>query len=237
MCESRIETLRCFALTPIGSCVALIFTFSWRSLVVLALYELHGFSALRKLSICQPHIHTFLAMSFHHPFGSWSEGGQGYSSSNSPFSSGPSQPSIYGALPYVSDPAYPNMVTFFFTALNPGVLNCTVVNAQAKPVFQIVTDSQMQGYTMIKNAEGRNVSLIEWQAHPMIEIRGHVTKQYVKNWLGLTSDKRSVIGAEPGQGPCSLLSSISSRTMSVRGMSYIWAPRDKSINVSVKILK
>ncbi|KJA25442.1 hypothetical protein HYPSUDRAFT_134643 [Hypholoma sublateritium FD-334 SS-4] len=151
-------------------------------------------------------------MSFHHPFGGWSEGGQGYSSANSPFSSGPSQPSIYGALPYVSDPAYPNMVTFFFTELNPGILNCTVVNAQAKPVFQIVTDNQMQGYTMIKNAEGRNVSLIEWQAHPMIEIRGHVSKQYVKNWLGLTSDK-------------------SSRTMSVRGMSYIWAPRDKSINL------
>lgn len=139
----------------------------------------------------------------------------------------------------MSDPAHPNMVTFFFIDLNSDILNCNVVNGQAKRVFQIVTDSQMQGYTMIKNAEGRNISLIEWQAQsgPMIEIRGHVSKQYVKNWLGLTRDKRSVFVAEPEQGPCSLLSShtISSRTMSVRGMSYVWAPRDRSINVRVKI--
>ncbi len=67
-------------------------------------------------------------MSFYQPFGGWSSGGQG----------GPSQPSIFGALPYVSDPAHPNMLTFFFIDLNPDILNCNVVNGQAKRVFQIV---------------------------------------------------------------------------------------------------
>ncbi|KAF8962579.1 hypothetical protein BDZ97DRAFT_2021739 [Flammula alnicola] len=137
-------------------------------------------------------------MNFNHPFGSWSEAGQA--------------PSIFGALPYPTDPEYSNLVTFYFTSFSPNILNCTVIGPQARVYYRIVTDNQMPGYTVIKNAEGKNVSLIEWQAHPMIEVRGLLSKQHVRTWLGLTADKRS-------------------RTMTVRGMQYTWAPRDKSINL------
>ncbi|KAF4618791.1 hypothetical protein D9613_010007 [Agrocybe pediades] len=141
-------------------------------------------------------------MHLNHPFGSWAEQGQGQGSwSTSP---------VYGALPYPSDSS--NFTTYYFTSFKSDVLNCNVINQQGHLAYKIVTDNTMPGYTVIKNAEGKNVSLIEWQSHPMIEIRGLLTKQYVRQWLGLTQEK-------------------SSRIMTVRGMQYIWAPRDKSINL------
>lgn len=56
--------------------------------------------------------------------------------------------------------------------------------------YQVVTDSSMPGYTVIKNAEGTKISLIEWQAHPFVEIRGMLAKQNVMNWLRISSDHR-----------------------------------------------
>ncbi|KAF9476962.1 hypothetical protein BDN70DRAFT_949149 [Pholiota conissans] len=134
-------------------------------------------------------------MSFNHPFGSWAESGQ-----------------VFGALPYVSDPAHPNLINYYFINFNPNILNCSIVNSQSQTVYRIVTDNQMPGYTVIKNVEGKNVSLVEWQTHPMVEVRGQLSKQYVRTWLPLSSDK-------------------SSRTMTVRGMTYTWAPRERSINL------
>ncbi|KDR80189.1 hypothetical protein GALMADRAFT_62694 [Galerina marginata CBS 339.88] len=148
-------------------------------------------------------------MYFTNPFESWSEGGQGQSA-HQVWSGSHPPPSVFGALPYPSDASA--FTTFYFTSFNPNILNCTVVGPQAQVYYRIVTDNHMPGYTVLKNAEGKNVSLIEWQTHPMIEIRGLLTKQHVRTWLGLTSDK-------------------SSRTMTVRGMGYTWAPRDKSINL------
>ncbi|KAF8182050.1 hypothetical protein BJ912DRAFT_1032774 [Pholiota molesta] len=116
-------------------------------------------------------------MNFNNPFDSWVEAGQGSSSQNTPWNVGPSQaPSIFGALPYVSDPAHPNLISYYFTSFNPDILNCSTV-------YRIVTDNQNPGYTVIKDIEGKNVSLIEWQAHPLIES--------ARSWLSLTSDKRS----------------------------------------------
>lgn len=116
------------------------------------------------------------------PFDAWTNNASGSSS----------VPSVFGALPYPSDPAYANMVNFFFTSFNPNILNCTVVGAQNRPYFTIVTDSQMAGYTVIKNSSGNKVSLIEWQSRPMIEIRDVLQKQYIRSWLALNSDKRFV---------------------------------------------
>lgn len=104
------------------------------------------------------------------------------------------------------------MHSFFFTSYNPNIFNCTIVGPKAQPAYQIVTDNNMPGYTVLKNAQGQNVSLIEWQTHPAIEIRGMVSKQHIKNWLRLSQTRDS-------------------RAMEVRGMKYMWVPRDKTINL------
>ena len=116
-------------------------------------------------------------MFYNNPFESWAQGQ----------SATPSVPSVYGALPYPSDPS--TMTSFFFTSYNPNIFNCTVVGPKAQPYYNIVTDNQMPGYTVVKNMEGKNVSLVEWQQHPSIEIRGMVSKQQVSNWLQLSPNR------------------------------------------------
>ncbi|KAF9446478.1 hypothetical protein P691DRAFT_733169 [Macrolepiota fuliginosa MF-IS2] len=147
-------------------------------------------------------------MYYQNPFGSWAEAGQGQSSGTLWNSSPP--PSVFGALPYPSAPS--NTVTYYFTSFRPNIFNCSVVGPQNQVYYQIVTDNTMPGYTVIKNMEGKNISLIEWQAHPFVEIRGTLAKQNVMNWLRLSPDQ-------------------SHRNMDIRGMRYVWAPREKSINL------
>ncbi|KAF9051438.1 hypothetical protein BJ165DRAFT_885244 [Panaeolus papilionaceus] len=120
-------------------------------------------------------------------------------------------PSVYGALPYPSASSA-NLVTFYFTHFNPNILNCAVIGPQAQTYFRVITDNHMPGYTVIKNSEGKNVSLIEWQNHPFIEIRGLLAKQHVRSWMGLTPDN-------------------SARMTTIRGVQYTWTPREKSINL------
>jgi hypothetical protein len=125
-------------------------------------------------------------MHYQNPFGSWAEAGQGHSS-GSLWGTSPA-PSVFGALPYPSAPS--NTVTYYFTSFKPNILNCSVLGPQNQVYYQIVTDNSMPGYTVIKNAEGKNTSLIEWQAHPFVEIRGTLVKQNVMNWLRLSQDQR-----------------------------------------------
>ncbi|CAA7267291.1 unnamed protein product [Cyclocybe aegerita] len=147
-------------------------------------------------------------MFYGNPFDSWAEAGQGQSVNNVWVGGSGPAPSVFGALPYPSS----SLLTFYFTSFNPTIFNCTVIGPKSEVYYRIVTDNQMPGYTVIKNAKNENVSLIEWQAHPFIEIRGVLAKQQVKTWLGLTGDR-------------------SARGMTVRGMQYFWAPSDKSINL------
>ncbi|KAF8155943.1 hypothetical protein B0H34DRAFT_660076 [Crassisporium funariophilum] len=150
-------------------------------------------------------------MFYNNPFGSWAEAGQGQSVHHA-WNGGAPAPSVFGALPYPTAPSDSNLVTFYFTSFSPTIFNCTVIGPQAQVYYRVVTDNYMPGYTVIKNAEGKNISLIEWQTHPLIEVRDLLAKQHIRTWLGLTKDK-------------------SSRTMTVRGMQYTWTPRDKSINL------
>ncbi|XP_006463489.1 hypothetical protein AGABI2DRAFT_179825 [Agaricus bisporus var. bisporus H97] len=147
-------------------------------------------------------------MQHQNPFGSWAEAGQGHSS-GSLWNSNPA-PSVFGALPYPPPPS--RTITYYLTGFKPDIFNCCVIGSQNQVYYQIVTDSNMPGYTVIKNAEGKNISLIEWQAHPFVEIRGVLAKQNVMNWLRVSPDN-------------------SYRSMEIRGTRYIWAPRDKSINL------
>ena len=137
-------------------------------------------------------LHFLTCINMFHPFNSWSEAGNGQSVSNA-WNGAAQPPSVFGALPYPSDPNYSSMISFYFTSFNPNILNCSVVGPRAQTYYRIVTDNEMPGYTVIKNAEGRNVSLVEWQTHPMIEVRGILSKQHVRTWLGLTNDRRLVL--------------------------------------------
>lgn len=111
------------------------------------------------------------------PFSSWSSASQ--------------SPSVYGAVPYSSPQAADSdMVSFQLTAFNPDLFNCTVIDSRKRPVYQFVTDRQNPGYTVLKSADGKNIALIEWQTPPQIEIRGIVSKQRVKDWMPLSSNKR-----------------------------------------------
>jgi len=119
-------------------------------------------------------------------------------------------PSIFGALPYPSAPPQSDFVIYHFTSFNPTLLNCTVIGPDYQPCYRIVSDSTMPGYTTCKTVAGRNLALIEWTSHPLVEIRDVLIKQEVRSWLRLSS-------------------SSSYRVMEIRRIQYTWAPYDKFI--------
>jgi hypothetical protein len=78
---------------------------------------------------------------------------------------------------------------FYISSFNPSdVLNSTIIGPKQQPVMHVITDPQMPGYTIFKNARGESIALIEWQIHPMVEVHG-ATKRRVKDWMKLSADK------------------------------------------------
>jgi hypothetical protein len=132
----------------------------------------------------------------HNPFANWSAG-NGYSSNGTWNEDTMPPPSIVGALPYPHSPSYPlppnELITFTFTSFNPTILNCTVLGPHNRPYFQVVTDASMPGYTLWKDAERKNIALVEWQSAPLVEARGILAKQKITNWLRLAPDRRFVL--------------------------------------------
>jgi hypothetical protein len=128
------------------------------------------------------------------PFANWNMG-NGFSSDGTWNQNSAPPPSIVGALPYPHPPSYPlppnELITYTFTS-NPGltILNCTVLGNDNRPYFQVVTDASMPGYTLWKDAERKNIALVEWQSTPLLEARGILTKQQITNWLRLAPDRR-----------------------------------------------
>ncbi|KIK96638.1 hypothetical protein PAXRUDRAFT_138044 [Paxillus rubicundulus Ve08.2h10] len=127
-------------------------------------------------------------------------------------------PSVFGALPYppssTNQVSLNELVTFRFTSFNPTILNCTVIGPNNETYFRVVTDVSMQGYTVLKNSQGSNIALVEWQTHPNVEARGVAAKQPVAQWLKLSSDR-------------------SSRYMVHNGVGYSWAPSDRFLHLFV----
>ncbi|KAF5379020.1 hypothetical protein D9615_006075 [Tricholomella constricta] len=147
-------------------------------------------------------------MYHNHPYDGWAESGQGQSSrwaSNPP-------PSVLGALPYPSVTYASNLVTYHITNFSPNVLNSKVVGPNGQVQFIIKTDNEVPGYTVIKDPQQNSIALVEWKSSPIVEIRGLLAKQPVRNWLSLSPDR-------------------SARSMEVRGSKYIWAPHNQSINL------
>ncbi|KAJ7155087.1 hypothetical protein C8R46DRAFT_1196635 [Mycena filopes] len=142
-------------------------------------------------------------MSHINPYATWSN--------NSVRRAVPGVPSVHGALPFAADPASTNnLVVFYFTALKPTILNCTVVGQNTYPYFKVATDPSMPGYTAIKNPEGKTIALVEWKDRPLCEIRNVFSKQRVSDWLSLSADG-------------------SHRVMKVNDRQYIWAPQKTTI--------
>ncbi|KAK7047304.1 hypothetical protein VNI00_006535 [Paramarasmius palmivorus] len=112
------------------------------------------------------------------PFSSWN-------------SSAGSAPSVYGALPTAGSPTgAAGVLRFVFTSLNPDVLHCTVIGPNMQPHFYIVTDPA-SGFTILKRHDGKAFGVIEWQSHPIVEIKDLVRKQLSAHFLRLSSDQRS----------------------------------------------
>ncbi|KAJ6528274.1 hypothetical protein DFH09DRAFT_935328 [Mycena vulgaris] len=122
----------------------------------------------------------------------------------------PGVPSVHGALPFAADPSASNLVTFYFTAFKPTILNCTVLGRNTYPYFKITTDPSFPGYSAIKNPDAKVIGLIEWKDRPLVEIRDVFSKQRVSEWLALSPD-------------------ASHRVMKVSGQQYIWAPQKSTI--------
>lgn len=99
-------------------------------------------------------------------------------------------PSVFGALPYPSSSLpLPDAVTFSFTSFSPTILNCKVVGPRSEMYFRVVTEAS---YTMLKDARGSNIALLEWQDHPTVEAPSLFTKQPVRHWLRLSTERRLV---------------------------------------------
>ncbi|KAF9463453.1 hypothetical protein BDZ94DRAFT_1192832 [Collybia nuda] len=100
-------------------------------------------------------------------------------------------------------------VTFTFN-YNSSILNSVVVGPQARKFFQVMTDPADPRFTIFQDVETNAAAYIEWQAHPVVEIRGIIASQRVSQWLALAANQTS-------------------RTMAVKGRYYSWVPGGDSI--------
>lgn len=110
--------------------------------------------------------------------------------------------SIFGALPYPGsassvDPPIYSLVTLRFMSLNPSILNCSVVGPNNGIYYRIVTDASAPGITLVINAAGQNIALVEWRSHPTVEAQVIGAKLHVGQWLRLSPDRRYVASARP----------------------------------------
>ncbi|KAL0960280.1 hypothetical protein HGRIS_011908 [Hohenbuehelia grisea] len=112
--------------------------------------------------------------------------------------------SVYGALPFSSSSSKPAIIAFYFD-LNPTLFNCVVTGPDNKTLYTIATDSPSPGFTIMADAHGKALVVVEWQSHPIVEVRGVVQKQHAARFLALSSDKNA-------------------RHMEFRGKRYTWAP-------------
>ncbi|KAJ6459972.1 hypothetical protein C8R45DRAFT_1056190 [Mycena sanguinolenta] len=138
----------------------------------------------------------------------------GWQSSSNPRASSSSntvpQPSLFGALPFVTPNPIPMFVSFRFTSFSPSILNSTVMGPQGKTYFRVSTDVPTPGFTVITNSTNQPTIIIEWRKHPVLEIRDIVPKQQSSQWLALAPEKRY-------------------RTMTAKGKTFVWAPDGESV--------
>ncbi|KAJ6562291.1 hypothetical protein B0H19DRAFT_943452 [Mycena capillaripes] len=134
--------------------------------------------------------------------GGWRHGGN----PNAPGSSGnlPPQPSLFGALPYPSRTPAPTLVPFRFASFNPTIFKSTVTGPPHSRVYFRITNPT-PAFSVFYDATDEPLIIIEWLEHPVVEIRGIVTKRHTSSWLALAQNS-------------------SHRTMEARGKQFVWVP-------------
>ncbi|KAK0477354.1 hypothetical protein IW261DRAFT_1338517 [Armillaria novae-zelandiae] len=121
----------------------------------------------------------------------------------------PPQASIYGALPFSSPSTQQSTYKFVFSYRST-ILSSTVNGPNDKAYFRVSNDKPSKGKTLFQNHQGHNFAVIEWQSHPVIEIRELLERQNVAAWLPLSADKTQ-------------------RAMFARGKWYSWVPYENTI--------
>lgn len=125
---------------------------------------------------------------YNNPFFGWPQAGQGGSTlrdANNGFA-----PSTFGALPFGQPLPTADLITFQISSFSPDILNSTVVGPNQQTYMRIVTDPQNPTYTLFQRSQGRSCALVEWQRHPLVEIRDVMSKRPARDWLHLNADER-----------------------------------------------
>ena len=140
---------------------------------------------------------------------------QGWRVNNESSSRGHGEPpSIFGALPMTSGanpnaaasasaPASrggqgqapdPNATVFHITDFRPNVLNASVVDAQGRQWYKIVTDAPQQPQrTVYYDAQRRTVAIVDWAgSRPSVEMPGLLPRQSLRTWLHTGPDRAYV---------------------------------------------
>ncbi|KAF7329391.1 hypothetical protein MKEN_00200700 [Mycena kentingensis (nom. inval.)] len=125
-------------------------------------------------------------------------------------------PVLYGALPYptaASCATAPTFICFTFTYTD-SILNSTVTGPQNRVYFRVSTDTTSPSRSIITaEPDGTSVARVEWRTYPVFELRGLVQRNSTAQWLPLSASQTY-------------------RTMTVRGRTYRWTPRDSHIELA-----
>lgn len=172
------------------------------------------------------------------PYGQagWSQAGQGRSNA---LNSG-TPPSLFGALPSLQPTSgvprsmQPDSITYQFTSFNSTILNCNILKSGSEIAYRVVTEASAPSCTIFKDNSSRNAAMIEWQP-TTLEIRNVASKQRLRDWLRLSSDRRLTLYWLMSLR-IQLTLSNSRRYMVVNGIQYAWVPMDNFICVRLRIL-
>lgn len=128
---------------------------------------------------------------------SWGTGNAS-SSTNASGQSG-EVPSIFGALPGgsaghgQSSPPLPNATILYITAFRPNILNASIVDAQGRSCYRIITEPSQPHRTAYYDVHRRTVAVIDWSGErPTVEIPGLAPRQSIRNWLRAMPDRACV---------------------------------------------
>ncbi|KAF9065047.1 hypothetical protein BDP27DRAFT_1405070 [Rhodocollybia butyracea] len=123
-------------------------------------------------------------------------------------------PSLFGALPFPSQPPESSIHRFKFTSFNPDILNCVLYGPQSHAYFRVLNNTPSQNFTMFQNREGKSIAVIEWRQSPgaVVEIRDIIRKQLVSSWLPLSSDRTY-------------------RFMKARDRTFVWVPQNQYVGL------
>ena len=98
-------------------------------------------------------------------------------------------------LPQISVPtSMPELVLFNFSPILRDSINCTAFAPHSRPFLYFASYTTPEEHTACKDHAGNNIAVIEWGAHPIVQIKNLVPRQYVQAWLKLSPDKRSALG-------------------------------------------